>query len=106
MLLPLVHPFVPVLGALEAEEEPACQEDSRDGRKPRVIGDGAVGKDDPFVLLESKVEESLSGLLGLLFELDEGLGSRAEEYLSSPMLMLLGRIIKLAAAVLAKPFWS
>ena len=104
MLLPLVHPFVPVLGALEAEEEPACQEDSRDGRKPRVIGDGAVGKDDPFVLLESKVEESLSGLLGLLFELDEGLGSRAEEYLSSPM--LLGRIIKLAAAVLAKPFWS
>ena len=50
VLLPLV--LLPhVLGALEAEEEPACQEDDRDGRKRRVVGDGVLSNYKPFALL-------------------------------------------------------
>ena len=42
VLLHFVHHF-PVLGALEAEEEPACQEDGRDGWNRRVVA-GEVAK--------------------------------------------------------------
>ena len=50
VLLPFRSHF-PVLGALEAEEEPACQEDDRDGRKRRVVGDGVLSNYKPFALL-------------------------------------------------------